>query len=134
MRIRNVILLVIVCLAGCSRGPVVTKGKFTTSYTLNMQRGAVDVVVQTSGPASYTITQYQMNHPMDSRPDTDATFVTPAGTFAVSNRSLLDAGLNINGVFYPEPDVTGRSTITIDPKGVITLSSPKAAEPPGKDQ
>ena len=33
-----------------ARGTTVTKVTFTDSYTLTMQRGSVDVVVQTSGP------------------------------------------------------------------------------------
>jgi hypothetical protein len=130
MRICNAIVLVFVCLAGCTPAPVVTKGTFTTSYTLTMQRGSADVVVQTSGPASYTLTNYSMDHPMGRRPDTEATFTTPAGTFVVSNRNLKETGLTINGTFYPEPaSANSRSTVTIGAQGVITVQPPQAAEP-----
>jgi hypothetical protein len=132
MRIRNTIVLMLGCLAGCTPAPVVTKGTFATSYTLTMQRGSVDVVVQTAGPASYTLTNYSMDHPMGPRPDTEATFTTPAGTFVVSDRNLTVAGLTINGTFYPEPPpAVGRSTITIDTKGVVTVNPPKIAVPQG---
>jgi hypothetical protein len=125
-------VLLFVCLVGCTPAPIVTKGTFTTSYTLTMQRGSVDVVVQTSGPASYTVTNYAMDHPMGPRPDTEATFTTPAGTFVVSDRNLPAVGLTINGTFYPEPLTTvERSTITIDAKGVVTVNPPKAAAPQG---
>ena len=132
MRVRNAPVLVIACLVGCTPAPRVTKGAFATSYTLTMQRGSVDVVVQTSGPASYTLTNYNMDHPMGPRPDTEATFTTPAGTFVVSDRNLTAAGLTINGTFYAEPpSATGRSTITIDAKGVVTVNPPGAAGPQG---
>ena len=129
MRVRYAVLLVFACLAGCTPGPVVTKGTFTTPYTLTMQRGSVDVIVQTSGPASYALTNYRMDHPMGRRPDTEATFTTPAGTFVVSDRNLTAPGLTINGVFYPEPPppAVGRSTITIDAQGVVTVNPPVAA-------
>jgi hypothetical protein len=130
MNVRAVPLMVIVCLTGCTPPPVVTKGTFTTSYTLTMQRESVDVVVQTSGPASYAVTNYNRDHPMGRPPDTEATFTTPAGTFVVSDRSLAKPGLTINGVFYPESTApNGRTTITIDPKGVVTVKSPEAAGP-----
>jgi hypothetical protein len=132
MNVRNAPVFLIVCLTGCAPAPVVTKGTFDASYTLTMQRGSVDVVVQTSGPASYTLTNYSMDHPMGRRPDTEATFTTPAGTFVVSDRNLKEAGLTINGTFYPEPaPAEGRSTITIDARGGITVNPPKAAAPQG---
>jgi len=132
MRVRYAVLLVFACLAGCTPGPVVTKGTFTTPYTLTMQRGSVDVIVQTSGPASYALTNYRMDHPMGRRPDTEATFTTPAGTFVVSDRNLTAPGLTINGVFYPEAPASGvRSTITIDAQGVVTVNPPGAAGPQG---
>jgi hypothetical protein len=130
MRIHAVVTAALVALAGCSPSPEVATGTFTGSYTLTMQRGSVDVVVQTSGPASYRITQYSMDHPMGRRPDTEAMFTTPAGTFVVSNRNLAAEGLTINGTFYPEPaSRTGRSAITIDPRGAIAVNPPKAAPP-----
>jgi hypothetical protein len=133
MNVHNALVFVLVCLTGCTAAPVVTKGTFDASYTLTMQRGSVDVVVQTSGPASYTLTNYSMDHPMGRRPDTEATFTTPAGTFVVSNRNLKEAGLTINGTFYPEPvPAEGRSTITIDAQGGITVNPPKAAPQGGK--
>src|SRR5262245_44899852 len=46
-----VLSFVFVCLAGCAPPPLVTKGTFTKSYTLTMQREAMDVVVETAGPA-----------------------------------------------------------------------------------
>jgi hypothetical protein len=132
MRVRNAPVIVLVCLVGCTPAPVVTKGTFTTSYTLTMQRGSVDVLVQTSGPASYTITNYRMDLPMGPRPDTEATFVTPAGTFVVSDRNQKAPGLAINGTFYPEPpSATSRSTIVIDAKGVVTAKPPKVPAPAG---
>jgi hypothetical protein len=130
MRIHAVVTAALVALAGCSPSPDVATGTFTGSYTLTMQRGSVDVVVQTSGPASYKITRYSMDHPMGRRPDTEATFTTPAGTFVVSNRDLAAEGLTINGTFYPEPvPRTGRSAITIDPRGAIAVNPPTAAPP-----
>jgi uncharacterized protein (TIGR03067 family) len=134
MRIHVVAAVLLVCPIGCAPAPTVTKGTFTNSFTLTMQRGSVDVVVQTSGPANYTLTQYAMDHPMGKRPDTEATFTTPAGTFMVSNRNLAEAGLTINGTFYPEPtNMTSRSTITIDPQGAVTVQPPKATPPVGVD-
>lgn len=128
MRGFNVAAIALACLAGCTPAPGVTRGTFDTAYTLTMQRGSVDVVVQTSGPATYAVTNYRMDHPMGRRPDPEATFVTPAGTFVVSDRNLQEAGLTINGTFYPEPPAAdGRSTITIDARGGITVSPPKAA-------
>jgi hypothetical protein len=133
MNVRAVPLITIICLGGCAPPPVVTKGTFATSYTLTMQRGAVDVVVQTSGPASYAVTNYNMDHPMGRRPDTEATFTTPAGTFVVSDRNLTQPGLTINGIFYPQPQAAdGRTTITIDAKGVITVKPPRAANRQGE--
>jgi len=130
MKLHRAAVLMLVCFLGCTPPPTVTKGKFTTSYTLTMQRGSVDVVVRTSGPATYAVTNYAMDHPMGRRPDTEATFKTPAGTFVVSDRNLQEAGLTINGTFYPEPTPSGgRSTITIDEKGQITVEKAKAAEP-----
>ena len=130
MRVRNAPVFVLMGLVGCTPAPVVTKGTFDSTYTLTMQRGSVDVVVRTSGPATYTVTNYAMDHPMGRRPDTEATFKTPAGTFVVSDRNLQEAGLTINGTFYPEPTPSGgRSTITIDEKGQITVEKAKAAEP-----
>jgi hypothetical protein len=132
MRVRNAPVFVLVCLVGCTPAPVVTKGTFNSTYTLTMQRGSVDVVVQTSGPASYTLTNYGMAHPMGPRPDTEATFTTPAGTFVVSDRNQKAPGLTINGVFYLEPAAaTGRSTITIDAQGVVTVNPPKEPAPRG---
>lgn len=126
MRFYFACLLGIVCLAGCARAPIVTKGKFDTTYTLIMQRGSADVVVQTSGPASFQITNYQMNHPMGSRPDTEATFKTPAGTFNISDRNNT-SGLTINGKQFDYPtDLNGRYLITIDAQGTIKADEPKA--------
>ena len=132
MKLHRAAVLMLVCFLGCTPPPTVTKGKFTTSYTLTMQRGSVDVVVRTSGPATYAVTNYAMDHPMGRRPDTEATFKTPAGTFVVSDRNQTAPGLTINGVFYPEPpSATARSTITIDAKGVVTVNPPKAPAPGG---
>lgn len=105
-----------------------TKGNFDTSYTLTMQCGSADVVVQTSGPASYTVSNYTMDHPMGPRPDTEAVIKTPAGTFNISDRND-SGGLTINGTHYPYPtDRTGRYIITIDAKGTIKADDPKAEE------
>lgn len=134
MNPRHPILFVILSVSGCvpTPAPAVIKGTFTKSYTLTMQRGAIDVVVRTSGPATYEITNHRMSHPMGPRPDTEATFVTPAGTFVISNRDLQEAGLMINAAFYPEPpSVAGRSTLTIDAKGVVTLFTPSAPKAGG---
>jgi hypothetical protein len=129
MKVRRAALLILACFLGCTPPPKVKSGKFDTSYTLTMQRGSVDVVVQASGPATYAVTNYAMDHPMGPRPDTEATFVTPAGKFVVSDRNLKD-GLTINGTLYPERvSSDGRTTITIDAKGQITVEKPKAAPP-----
>jgi hypothetical protein len=128
MRVHAAFVFGFVCLAGCARGPVVTKGTFDTSYTLTMQRGSADVVVQTSGPASYTVSNYSMDHPMGQRPDTEAVFKTPAGTFNISDRNDKE-GLTINGTHFPYPiDRNGRYTITIDAQGTIKTDAPKADE------
>jgi hypothetical protein len=89
----------------------------------------MDVVVETSGPASYTHTHYHRDHPMGPPSDTEATFTTPAGTFVVSDRNMPSPGLTINGTFYPELDRLSRTTITIDAEGGITVSPPKAPVP-----
>ncbi|MBP3959659.1 hypothetical protein J8F10_30810 [Gemmata sp. G18] len=134
MRVLSRVIVLLVCLGGCSPSPTITKGTFTDSYTLTMQRGSMDVVVRTSGAAQYTVTNYAMNHPMGQRPDTEATFTTPAGTFVISDRNVTEAGLKINGTFYPQPpSVSTRSTILIDSQGVITVQpakEPAVAPPP----
>jgi hypothetical protein len=128
MRVHTTIVFGFVCLAGCTQAPTVTRGNFDTSYTLTMQRGSADVVVQTSGPASYTITNYRMNHPMGPRPDTEATFKTPAGTFTISDRDDKD-GVTINGKHFIYPtNQSGRYVITIDAQGTIKADEPKAEE------
>jgi hypothetical protein len=40
MRVRNAPGILFVCLVGCTPAPVVTKGTFTTAYTLTMQCGS----------------------------------------------------------------------------------------------
>jgi hypothetical protein len=65
---------------------------------------------------------------MGKRPDTEATFKTPAGTFEVSDRGVTENGVKINGTFhkYPEPsEVNGRSKVVIDERGEITVHPPK---------
>lgn len=116
--------------AGCSPQPKVTTGTFNDSYELTMQRGAMDVVVQTSGPATYTVTNYAMSHPMGPRPNTEAVFVTPAGTFKVSSNGDNDLGVIVNGVLYPEPpDRTGRSQVVIDAQGSVSVRATPPSEP-----
>jgi len=130
MRVLSAFAFVLVCLAGWSPPPTVTKGTFDKSYTLTMQRGSYLVVVETSGPATYTITNYAMEHPMGSRPDTEAVFTTPAGTFRVSDRGVKERGVNINDTFYPVPQSSSDelSVVIIDANGNIT-----AAVKPRKD-
>src|SRR5262245_8013198 len=124
MRVLSAFAFVLVCLAGCSPPPTVTKGTFDKSYTLTMQREPALVVVETSGPATYTVTNYAMEHPMGQRPDTEAVFTTPAGTFRVSDRGVKERGVNINNTFYPMPQSTSDSlsTVTIDVNGNITVA------------
>lgn len=106
---------------GCTPGPTVTSGTFEKSHTLTMQRGSVDVVVETAGPATFRVTNYRMDHPMGRRPDTEATFKTPAGTFEVSNRGQEGESLTINGILQKVPLAGPRTSITIDAKGKITM-------------
>ena len=83
-------------------------------------------------PASYVITNYSMNHPMGQRPDTEATYTTPAGTFKITDKEVKD-GMLINGQPYPNLTAgsgTGRLTITIDEKGAITVDDPTAKDEP----
>lgn len=108
---------------GCAPGPTVSKGTFNTPYTLTLQRDNIEIVVQTSGTASYTITNYSMDHPMGKRPDTEAVFTTPAGVFTISDKGQT-GGVLINNVFYPHNAAAMvRTTITIDPKGAVTSST-----------
>ena len=117
--------------AGCAPAPTITEGTFNDSYELTMQRGSMDVVVKTSGPARYKITQHAMSHPMGPRPNTEAMFTTPAGTFNVSSNGQNDLGVIVNGVLYPEPpDRDGRSKVVIDERGEITVQ----AAPPRENQ
>jgi hypothetical protein len=132
MTVRFAAALSLACLAGCAPRPTVTKGTFAASHTLTMQRGSIDVLVKTTGPATYAVTNHRMDHPMGRRPDTEATFTTPAGTFSVSDRGLSEPGVSVNGTFYPVPPrPEGRTTVTIDEKGGVTVSPPKEAAPQG---
>src|SRR5262245_33789670 len=79
-------LFALAVVLGCSPPPKVTTGTFTTSYTVHVDREHVDVVVLTSGPATYEVKNYAMDHPMGQRPDTEATVRTPAGRFAITDR------------------------------------------------
>jgi hypothetical protein len=119
--------------AGCAPPPTVTKGTFTGSHTLTMQRGSADVIVRTTGTGTYTITNYSMDHPMGQRPDTEATFTTPAGKFVISDKGASD-GLFVNGVKYTYS--TGpharRIAVTIDEKGAVGVDDPNAKEPKGE--
>lgn len=128
--IGTAVLVAAVGAVGCSSPPTITEGEFNGTFTLAVQRGAMDVVVRTSGPAKYKVSNYSMNHPMGPRPDTEATFTTPAGTFAVSNKGLTEPGLLVNGVFYAEPQTenrSGRAVLMIDAQGNITVQPPKEA-------
>lgn len=130
MRVSKVVFVCLLAV-GCSPPPKVTEGKFTDSYELTMQRGSLDVVVKTSGPARYKITQHAMTHPMGSRPNTEGTFTTPAGTFQVSSHGDNDLGVIVNGVLYPEPSERGvRSKLVIDEEGGITVVTPPPAPAP----
>jgi hypothetical protein len=128
--VRNAVALLPMLVVGCGPPPpTVTEGTFTDSYTLTMQRGTTDVEVKTSGPATYRVTNYRMDHPMGKRPDTEATFKTSAGTFVVSDRGLTEDGVKINDTFYkyPEPsEVNGRGKVVIDERGGVTVHAPKA--------
>lgn len=133
MQLRTCFALVpLLGLVGCAPPPTVTKGTFTGSYSLLMQRGSADVVVKSTGTGSYVVTNYAMDHPMGQRPDTEATFTTPAGTFAITDKGIPD-GLLINGTKYTYsygPN-NGRIKITIDEKGNVTMDDPNAKEPKG---
>ena len=122
--------LVLLTVLGCTPAPAVTTGKFDTSHTLTMQRGSVSVVVETSGPATFKITDHRMDHPMDRRPDTEAEYKTPAGTFKISNREQQGEQLTINGKLFEVPPAGEPTTITIDAKGGITMVTPKAKDAP----
>lgn len=120
---RAILICCFAAIVGCTPPPAMTKGTFTESYMLTMQRGTIDVTVQTSGPAKYIISQYAMDHPMGKRPDTEAKFTTPAGSFLVTNRNQSAEGVTVNGTFYPQPeDATGRSQIIIDKQGKVTFN------------
>lgn len=127
MQLRTTLLAVpLLALVGCAPPPTVTKGTFTGSHTLTMQRGSADVVVKATGTGSYVVTNYAMGHPMGPRPDTEATFTTPAGTFKITDKDVKD-GMLINGKPYPNLTAnsgSGRLTITIDEKGAITVTDP----------
>lgn len=125
------ILMVCGLAAGCTPPPKITEGTFTGSYELTMQRGSMDVVVYTSGPAKYRITNHAMNHPMGPRPNTEAVFTTPAGTFNVSSHGDNDLGVIVNGTLYPEPpDRDGRSQVVIDAQGNVSVRAAPPREKP----
>ena len=134
------LLLFAVGAVGCAPPPTVTKGTFTGSHTLTIQRGSAEVVVKANGPASYVVTNYAMDHTMGQRPDTEATFTTSAGTFVITDKGNKD-GMTINGKQFPTLGAGsgGRITVTIDEQGAITMtdSTPKEqepkADPPGKE-
>jgi hypothetical protein len=132
VKIRSAVVFASFAIAGCTPPPTVTNGTFNDSYTLTMQRGTTDVVVKTSGPASYRVTNYRMDHPMGKRPDTEATITTPAGTFRISDRNVAEDGVMINGTLYKYPErteVNGRSTIVIDERGGISIHPPQPEAP-----
>ncbi|MBY0461410.1 MAG: hypothetical protein K2V38_29185 [Gemmataceae bacterium] len=114
--------------------PTVTEGTFDESYELGIQRGSMDVKVETSGPATYKIPSYPMERPTGPRPDTEAAFVTPAGTFKVSNRKLQEPGISVNGTFYPEPPrANGLARLVVDRQGAVTVHpAPPDPAPEGR--
>lgn len=131
MPLRSLLLAVpLLALVGCGSSPTVTKGTFTRMFTLTMQRGSVDIVVRTDSTGTYVITNYSMDHPMGQRPDTEATFTTPAGTFAITDKGVPD-GLLINGKAYPNRgsgSAVHRLSIAIDESGTITVTDPTPPE------
>lgn len=128
MNARNIAPVALVLFVGCTPAPSVSHGRFNDSFTLTMQRGSAEILFKTSSPGRFTVTNHRMDHPMGKRPDTEATVVTSAGTFRVTDKDEQKLGVHINDRFFeylPTSEIVMRTLIVVDEKGDITVTPVK---------